>query len=401
MIPFNKALNIILNQCQTLGTERKKLEDLAGYATAKPVISKFNSPLFDNSAVDGYGVLIQDLKNIPCKLKLTGAIFAGDKKNIKLKKGSTIKILTGAKIPSGVEAVVMKEFCEESNNFVVFKKTARLGENIRKKGEEYLKGKKILDAGTLINPPIIGLLASLGYSSFLVYKKPKVSVVVTGSELIKPGKKLRPGKIYESNSFSIVSALQGIGINETTLSSVKDNKKNIKKLLYKAIKDSDVIITIGGISVGDKDYVKDVLRELGVKTKFSTVAMKPAKPNYFGVYKKKLVFGLPGNPVSAILSFHELIKPALLKTMGVKNVSGFNTSAILTHNLKKKSGRLEFVRGELIQKNGDLLVTPTEAQGSHMLSGICNANSLIYFPQEKEFLSGGEKVEIELLRWTT
>ena len=273
----------------------------------------------------------------------------------------------------------MKEFCEESNNFVVFKKTARLGENIRKKGEEYFKGKKILDAGTLINPPIVGLLASLGYSSFLVYKKPKVSVVVTGSELIKPGKKLRPGKIYESNSFSIVSALQGIGINETTLSSVKDNKKNIKKLLYKAIKDSDVIITIGGISVGDKDYVKDVLRELGVKTKFSTVAMKPAKPNYFGVFKKKLVFGLPGNPVSAILSFHELIKPALLKTIGVKNVSGFNTSAILTHNLKKKSGRLEFVRGELIQKNGDLLVTPMEAQGSHMLSGICNANSLIYF----------------------
>ena len=407
MIPFDEALKLVLKNTNFLGKQKIKLQDAAGHILAEDIKTKFNIPLFDNSAVDGFGVKVQDVMNAsnesPVELELIGTVKAGDPGKLEITQGSTVKILTGAIIPDSVEAVVMKEFCVEELNKIYIKKSATKWENIRRQGEEFHRDKEVISCGKRITPPVIGLLASLGYSSFYVYKKPKVAIIITGSELIKPGKKLLPGKIYESNSYSLIACLKEIGIENISLFFTKDKKKTIKKITKKAISSSDVIITVGGVSVGDYDFVKEVFYELGVKTYFTKVAIKPAKPNYFGTYtknkRKKIIFGLPGNPVSALVSYHQLIKHALLKMMGGVNTPQFHTKAQLGSDIKKKTDRLEFVRGIAEQKNGALLVEPTKGQGSHMLGGITEANCLIRFPREKDLIHKGENVEIELISW--
>ena len=403
MIPYHEALSKVLACANPLGSKIVKLEQASGSVLAKDISTKHNIPFFDNSAVDGYGVRVSDVKSAsnesPVKLQLIGTIKAGDEPKVVVTPGTTVKILTGAPIPDGVEAVIMKEVCYEEKKYIYLKKSANSWENIRREGEEFHINERVIEKGTYINPPVIGLLATLGYKKCWVHLKPRISIIVTGNELIKTGKKLAPGEIYESNSYALLAALKEIGITKCSVAYVKDDKKIIKKQIKKALKNSDVIISVGGISVGDYDFVKEVFNSVGVKTLFTEVAIKPAKPNYFGSFKKKLVFGLPGNPVSALISFHQLIRPALLKSMGAKSIVPFQTKATLTENLTKKPGRLEFVRGILEQKNGDLLVQPTKGQGSHMLGGIANANCLICFPQEQKSLTKGEKVYIDLLSW--
>ncbi len=407
MISFDEALKLVLKNTTPIGKQKIKLKDSGGYVLAEDIKAKFNIPLFDNSAVDGFGVKVSDIKDasaeLPVELDLIGTIRAGDSGKILITPGTTVKILTGAIIPDSVEAVVMKEFCLEASNKILIKKSAMKWGNIRREGEEFCKGKEVVCMGKQITPPVIGLLASLGYSSFYVYKKPKVSIIVTGSELVKPGKKRLPGKIYESNSYSLIACLKELGIENISLFFAKDKKQIITKQVQKAISTSDVIITVGGVSVGDYDFVKEVLYELGIKTYFTTVAIKPAKPNYFGTCikknKKKIVFGLPGNPVSSLVSYHQLIKPALLKMMGQINKSSFHVKAQLESDLKKKTNRLEFVRAVAEQKNGSLIVEPTKGQGSHMLGGIAEANCLIHFPRDKDLIHKGQNVEIELISW--
>ena len=403
MIPYHEALSIVLACANPLGSKIIKLEQAIGSVLAKDISTKYNIPFFDNSAVDGYGVRVSDVKNAsneyPVKLQLIGTIKAGDEPKVVITPGTTVKILTGASIPDGVEAVIMREFCYEEKKYVYLKKSASKWENIRREGEEFHINERVIEKGTYINPPVIGLLATLGYKKCWVHLKPRVRVIVTGNELIKPGEKLAPGKIYESNSYALVAALKEIGIKKYSVVCVKDDKKIIKNQIKKALKSSDIIISVGGISVGDYDFVKEVFNSVGVKTLFTEVAIKPAKPNYFGSFKKKLVFGLPGNPVSALVSFHQLIRPALLKIMGAKSTAPFQAKAALTENLNKKPGRLEFVRGILEQKNGDLLVQPTKGQGSHMLGGIVKANCLIHFPLEKKSMLKGETADLEFLQW--
>ena len=407
MIPFSKALELVLKNTAPIGKQKIKLEDSAGYVLAEDIKAKFNIPLFDNSAVDGFGVKVTDVKDAssesPVELELSGTVRAGDPAKPDIIPGAAVKILTGAAIPHSVEAVVMKEFCIEELNKVYIKRPVVKWENIRRQGEEFCKDREVISKGMRITPPVIGLLASLGYNSFYVYKKPKISLIITGSELIRPGKKLSPGKIYESNSYSLIACLKDIGVEDISLFFARDKKKTITKHIKKALLTSDVIVTVGGISVGDYDFVKEVLYELGVKMPFTKVAIKPAKPNCFGIYQKnkskKAVFGLPGNPVSSLISYHQFIKPALLKMMGEANSASFHAKAQLLSDLKKKTDRLEFVRGVVKQKNGSLLVEPTKGQGSHMLGGITTANCLIHFPQEQNFISKGENVSVELISW--
>lgn len=405
MIQFNNALLKVLKNTFSVRKEIVKIEDLLGCVLAEDIITKYDVPFFDNSAVDGFSVRMSDINNaLPLRLKLVARVRAGDSPKIRIPSGSTVKILTGAPIPKGVDGVVMQEFTEEKNGEVIINRLVQRGENIREKGEEFKKGCKVLLRGVRITPPVVGLLATLGYKKCVVYKKPKVSIIVTGNELVKPGKKLKPGKIYESNSFALLACLKEIGIKNYKVVAVRDNKKLIRNQVSNALKTSDVIITVGGISVGDYDFVEEVVSSLGVRTIYTKIAMKPGKPNYFGIYKKdkkkKLVFGLPGNPVSALMSFHQIIKPALLKMMGVGDITPLQISGILASNLKKKAGRVEFVRGIVKQKNGSLTASPTTGQGSHMMGGIATANCVIYFPKEKKYLSRGEKVNLELLSWS-
>lgn len=420
MISYEEACQTILNESPLLAPVRVKLESLLGSVLAEPVVARGDSPLFDNSAVDGFGVYSADIaavsKSSPVPLTLVGTIQAGDAGDIYIEPGQTVKILTGAPVPACVEAVVMREETEEKKageqeSQVYFHCPTEPGDNIRRRGEEFRRGDTVLPSGITVTPPVIGLLASLGYASMRVYKKPSVGLLVTGNELIKPGLPLVSGKIYESNSYALMAALESLGIDQVRVYYAKDDLNETYRSMKQALQANDVVISIGGVSVGDYDFVKDVAAALQIQTQFWGIALKPGKPVYFGTYttsaKPKLVFGLPGNPVSALVTFHQLVQPALLKMMGALSSTAVQLEkrvrATLTQEVRKKPGRLELIRGILTQPSGHsgiYRVTPAQGQDSHMLGGLSQANCLIVFPTEASRLGEGEEVSVDLLSWS-
>jgi molybdopterin molybdotransferase len=238
----------------------------------------------------------------------------------------------------------------------------------------------------------------LGYKKINVYEKPRVALLITGNELIPLGNKLKPGQIYDSNYYTLSSSLRNIGIDTINLGIVKDDKKDLLAKVQDGLNKSDVLIVSGGISVGEYDFVQEIFNKLKIRKVFWRIAVKPGKPTYFGIKGKKLVFGLPGNPVASLIIFNQLIIPALKKMMGEKNHTSLLLSARLDTTIKKTSGRLELVRGIMsTDQLGELIVKPSKRQGSHMLSGLVNANCLIYFPSQLSQLSEGSKVKVELL----
>ncbi|RTL39733.1 MAG: molybdopterin molybdenumtransferase MoeA [Candidatus Melainabacteria bacterium] len=410
MISYDEARRLILQEVTPLPQARLRLDELLGSFLSQPVTAKFAMPRFDNSAVDGYAVLCADVQNAssgePAKLKLLGEIAAGSADEFKLEPGTAIKVLTGARVPPSVEAVVMKEYCEEHYGFLHVSKTANPGDNIRRAGDEFKTGEHVLPAGVRVNPAVIGLLATLGYASFTAHTKPRVAIVTTGDELIQPGHQLRDGQIYDSNSYALQAALSSLGIDEWVVQHARDTMKSTKQAFSFAIDQADIIISSGGVSVGDYDYVKPTLEEMGVETVFWRIAIKPGKPVYFGTLQqprrkqKKLIFGLPGNPVSILVTFNEFVKPALLKMMGDTRQQGLLLPAILQKSLRKPLGRLDLVRGTLsLNDQGQLQVMPTMGQDSHMISGLCLAECLIHFPDQSDSLLEGSTVAVHMLNW--
>jgi molybdopterin molybdotransferase len=249
---------------------------------------------------------------------------------------------------------------------------------------------------------VLGLLANQGMTTPLVYNLPGVTVLVTGDELVRPDAEPSSGQIRDSNSFSIAAALNCMGIGKVRLMRLDDDAVRIRAGLKKALEDSDVLISSGGVSVGRYDLIRPALEELGVQEMFWRVAIKPGKPLYFGLSETKrrtLVFGLPGNPVATLVCFHQIVKPALWKLMGRTGSGPRIFNAVLSERLKKKAGRLEFVRGRLERSGESLFVEPIARRSSHMLSGLARADCLIKFEAEKTFLEKGETVEVELIDW--
>ena len=319
-----------------------------------------------------------------------------------------MRILTGAVVPDYVEAVVMKEFCTASQEDTVTVSAAvKIGENIRVQGEEVEKGASVLSAGLKISPPIVGLLATLGETSVKVFAQPRFSVVATGDELVEPGQALSESQIYNSNSHAMTAALEALGIPDTKSYLARDNEEETKKILADALLNSDVVISIGGVSVGEHDYVKKSFEDLGVKTVFWRVAVKPGKPVYFGIIEDaeqksvtKLIFGLPGNPVSALVTFNLFVKPALKIIQGLKEKRERITTARLARRLSKKAGRLDFVRGTLeTAEDGALVASATTGQESHMLTGLAAADCLMLFERDLDFLAEGATLPVQTLNW--
>lgn len=404
MILYEEARESVVDHATKLGTETLRLNRLLGRYLAEPIIAQTDIPLFDNSAVDGFGVRLQDVANAsennPAKLSFAGTISAGDPGDISFSQGETIKILTGATVPHDVEAVVMREFCEEQNGHVLVKQPAQASENIRRRGDEFAHGQTVLHPGTRITPAVLGLIATLGYERATVFRKPRVAVMVTGNELLSPGMELTPGKIYDSNSYALRAALVSHGVEKVSVLHTSDELESTKATIQQALAKSDIVITTGGVSVGDFDFVKDACEQLGFQTIFWKIALKPGKPVYFGKLGNKLIFGLPGNPVSVLVTFHQLVKPALLKMMGAESTNTKLIPARLAKPLKKKAGRMEFVRGVVKTEDNQLVVHPTIGQDSHMLGGLAQANCLIYFAKDSETLQAGDQVQVELLEWS-
>ncbi len=410
MITYEEALKLVDDNVSTLGKTEAKLGEMAGCYLAEDVVATIPSPQFDNSAVDGYGVKTADLTfasdSSPKELKLVSTIAAGSPQQLQIGEGEAVKIFTGACVPSSCEAVVMREYCREENGSVHIECGAQPGENIRRAGEEYKKGDTVLEAGIKATPPVIALLASLGHVKFPVFKKPRVALVVTGDELVEPGQPLKDGQIYDSNAYGLTAALNALGISECKSIIARDTKEETRKAFEQALAQSDLVISSGGVSVGDHDYVKEILESLGVKTVFWRIAIKPGKPVYFGVLdgkdgSRKYLFGLPGNPVSVLITFHQIVKPALKKLAGGSFSSNPTFRVTAGASMKKRPGRLDFVRGKLERdKNGATTAIPTRGQESHMLSGLAKANVMLHFDKELEKLNQAEPVEVTFINWS-
>lgn len=413
MIAYDEALAAVLKHAsRRTSVERIPLEEAVGRVLAEDAMARFDVPLFDQSAVDGFAVRSVEFVNAssdtPVALRVASTVRAGDSIQPRIRAGHAVKIMTGGRVPPDADAIVMKESCEELDAGVTVRAAVSTGNNIRYKGEEFRKGARVLVKGTRITPPVIGLLATFGHAAVRVYQKPRVTLLVTGSELIKPGDRLRPGKIYDSNSYALSAACTELGI-ECRRIRLKDEASALRKAVSVALQSSDIVLTAGGVSVGEYDLLKDIFADLGVKEIFWGVAIKPGKPCYFGTWKKSchsakqkrpvLVFGLPGNPVAALLCFHQLVEPAIHQLMGQIPAVRITLPARIQGQHSKRGNRLEWLRGSVTRVNGSLSVVPVEGQGSHMLGGLAQANCLIAFPRDRQILDEGESVDVEVLNW--
>ncbi|MFZ1729368.1 MAG: gephyrin-like molybdotransferase Glp [Bacteroidota bacterium] len=404
MIDFDDALAIVLAESAVLGTTIKPLSRVTGEILAEDITAKNPMPPFDSSSMDGYAIRSADIANAdvghPVTLSVAGTIHAGEAADTAVKRRSAIKIMTGAPIPRGADAVIMKELVTETDSGIEISTPIRSGTSIRRRGAEFKKGAVVLLSGTLITPPVAGLLASAGCARVRVFKKPRVSLVVTGDEVRPVTAELKAGQIRDSNSTALSSALNMLGVSEVRMTRAADAPAQISQVIGEALRSSDIVITVGGISVGDHDYVREALHSLRVKEHFWRIAMKPGKPNFFGTKGKKLIFALPGNPVSALLSFHLLIRPAIARMTGQSLPEPLIIHARLTGDLKKQAGRMEFVRVRISKDGkGGFIVAPLRGQESHMLSGLASANGIYRFPKSATSVQRNRSIAVELINW--
>ena len=304
--------------------------------------------------------------------------------------------MTGAPLPQGADAVVQSEVTEETAAGVLVLEAAAQGRHIRRAGEDVRAGDVVLGPGSVLGPAEIGLVASLGYPKVEVHRKPRVAIISTGSELVEVGRPLAPGQIHNSNSYSLRAQCQQLGIEPTVLGIVTDDYEATKRAMEEGLR-YDVLLTSGGVSVGRFDFVKDVQDELGVERRLWGVAMKPGKPVAFGVLGRTLVFGLPGNPVSAMVSFELFVRPALLRLMGYRQAVRPLHKAIITEDQANADGRVYVVRVRAWREGNVWHASSTGPQGSGILRSMVGANGLVFVPGGQRGVKAGEEVELLLL----
>lgn len=388
--PFPAARALVLADARPLGAERVSLSELGGRVFAAPLVAPFDVPHFDNSQVDGYAVRTVDGK----RRRLVGESAAGASHIPPVGPGEAVRIFTGAPLPLGADAVLMQEDTVHLGETIVTEHEPQVGENVRRKGEEIRQGARFEVAGRRATPPLVGLAASFGLTRVEVYRRPRVTIVATGDELVPAGRELGPGQVYASNPPALAEAVRALGILEVETRIVRDDPSETRAALDEALAASDVLITVGGVSVGDHDLVRASLAANRVEERLWRVAMKPGKPFYFGVAGEKRVYGLPGNPVSALVTFHLLVRPALRAMLGQTNAEE-ETVAQLGAPIHRKDLRYEFVRATL----ADGVATPLSAQGSHMQTGLAFADALVHLPDGVATFEEGEEVKITPLRW--
>lgn len=401
MISFDKALKVILDSVKApLGSEETTILKSLGRVLAVDIRSDYDIPAFDYSAMDGFALRYSDTKGASAdsgiKLKVVGEFRAGGDTSSKVGDGQAVKIMTGAPIPEGADAVIMVENTREEGGAVEVYEEVEKGKNIRLAGEDIKNGEFVMGKGSLICPSHIGMLASMGISAVNIVTRPKVAILATGDEVISIEENLRPGKVRNSNEYSLYSQIIEAGGIPVNKGVAKDSRENLRKALASCL-DCDIIVTSGGVSMGEYDYVKDVMNELGMEEKFWKVAMRPGKPNLFGTIEGKPFFGLPGNPVSTIIGFEVFVKPLIMKMLGRTDVDRREVEAVLEEDVKTKKGLTFFVRAVTNWQDGGYVTKTTGPQGSGMLSSMVKANSLMIIPEYEEKVKKGSKVKVRLL----
>jgi len=401
MIKYNEALETILKHTKRLGKEKVCLTDALGRILAEDIIADRDNPPADNSAMDGFAVKQEDIKGAteqnPAVLTIIGEAKAGGDIP-KIKTGEATYIYTGGLIPEGADTIIQKELTSVEGNKVYIYKELKKGANIRRQGEDYKKGEILIKAGKKIRPAEMGIIASVNKPTIYVYQEPKVCILTTGDEILDIGEPITsPSQIRTSNTYSLYGQVLEAGGKAIIGGFVKDNPEDIKEKLQYA-KNSDILITTGGVSMGKYDLIRDFVQQiLGVEIIFWKVAQKPGKPLVFGVWgenKEKLFFGIPGNPVASMVVFENFVKPIIKKMRGETKIFNPQIKARLTKDYKrKKSERLEFVRVKLEYKNGEFLATPFDKQGSNILTGMLYANGFALIDIGVNELKKGDLVD--------
>lgn len=366
----------------------------AGRVIAQDVLAPSDVPAWPNSAMDGYALRSSDGDQ---PRKLIGACFAGHPFPGIIGPGECVRIMTGAVLPTGADAVLVQEKATVTNEEVTAQVEIKAGANIRQAGEDLQAGTPALAAGTLLRPAHIGLLASLGFAEIAVFRRLRVAFFSTGDELRALGSVLAPGQIYDSNRYALGSMLERLGCTIIDLGRIPDDPARLEAALHSASEIADMVISTGGVSVGDADYIAELLGRLG-SIHFWKMNMKPGRPLAFGKLGQATFFGLPGNPVSTMVTFYQFVRPSILKRMG--KTAPWTAATVqlpLASALKKKAGRTDFQRGVLVQGENGLQVAGVGQQASHIMSGMAHADCLIILAAEAEDAPAGSLVDVQIL----
>ena len=382
MIPLAEAQQVVIDRCGSLPTVRLPLVDALGHVTAGAVVATEAVPAFDNTAMDGYAVRSADTAAAPVTLDVVDTLAAGAVPTVSIGAGQAIRIMTGAPIPPGADAVIMVERTRslDGGDRVLAESSVPVGNHVRTAGEDLTVGKVVFEPGAVLQPAHLGVLAGLGIHEVDVVRRPRVGVMSTGDELVDTSEPLSLGQVRDSNRYSLLSLVNQAGLKGVDLGMVRDDPELIRATITRGVETCDAVLTSGGVSMGDYDCVKVVLDEMG-EMSWMQVAIKPAKPFAFGMVRGTPVFGLPGNTVSSMVSFELLARPALRRMMGYRELHRPRVHATASAPLRRRpDGKIHFARVVWDYGDGGYEVCSAGGQGSHQLSSLAAANGLAVLP---------------------
>lgn len=397
-MPLEDAQSFVIGSCRPLTPVEVGFEAAEGLVLAADVIAAEQVPPFDNTAVDGYAVLAADTREVPVELRIVGEVAAGATTDRVLQPGEAIRIMTGAPIPPGADAVVMVEdTARVGDDRVRIGVSVEPGTAVRRAGDDVQPGDLLFEAGTLVTPTVVGVLASVNARTVLVHPRPRVGVLSTGDELVEDGRPLRPGEIRESNRRMLAGLVRETGCEVVDLGIVRDDEAALAAVLHRAAATCDAIVTSGGVSMGDYDVVKAVLGRIADMT-WMQIAIKPAKPFAFGTLDGVPVFGLPGNPVSSVVSYEMLARPALRRMMGHRKLARQSHVAIADDGLvRRPDGKVHLLRvTATFEDDGRCHVRSARAQGSHQLVATALSNAIAVVPDGDGIPAGAEVAVVML-----
>ncbi len=395
------AQKTVLDAAKPLGLEKLGLLEALGRVLGEDIIAIRDNPPWDNSAMDGFAVRWEDIKQQhaitkPVELKIVEDVPAGIVATKAVGPGQAIRIMTGAPVPKGADTVVKVEETECSGDQVRIFKQVERGGNVRPQGEDVKKGDTIMAKGTQIRPAEAGMLAILAKSFVLVYQRPRVAILSTGDELADLDERFDEDKIINSNSYGIAAGVQEAGGIPVLLGIAKDQPAALKEKIAHGLH-ADILVLSGGVSMGEYDFTKDVFKDLGAEMNFWKLAIRPGQPLAFGKIQGTLAFGLPGNPVSSMVTFEQLVRPAMMKMGGHRSYGRPVVQAVLQEKISKRNDRRHFLRGVLSRQDGVLTVRTTGDQGSGILTSMVKANGLIDVPEDVTKLNPGDTVSVQVL----
>ncbi|MBI4215997.1 MAG: molybdopterin molybdotransferase MoeA [Chloroflexi bacterium] len=413
MLSVEEALERILSFVAVLDIKEQPLLTCLGQVLGVDLRAPFAVPPLDNAAMDGYALRAEDIAGAslasPRRLRVIGQVAAGALAREPVRPGTAVRIMTGAPLPEGADTVVPFEETDEverrhrnlSLAEIAVTVDIKAGANIRRAGEDISAGSLVLERGTVLRPAELGVLASLGRATLPVVRRPVVAVLATGDELVEVGQPLPEGKIYNSNTYSLMAQVQRYGGIPRGLGVARDNLASLREKLAQGL-EADLLITSAGVSVGDYDVVKDALAQMG-EVSFWSVRMKPGKPLAFGLLgqgpRRVPHLGLPGNPVSSMITFEQFARPAILKMMGRQDLAKPTVQAVLEEDIQDRSGRRHFVRAWVTRRDGRYYARTTGPQGSGILTSMARANGLVVIPEEQAEVKAGSLVPVQMLDW--